>query len=125
MNRTLLIIVGWISVILALAGSVLPLVPAFPFVFLAGYCFMKSSKKLHQWFVETRLYKYNIETYVEGRKLRMQTKLLIVLGVSFTSIYGFYVAHHLNIDALKIILVLVWITNVVYFMFVVKTAPAA
>lgn len=120
MNNPILIALGWLCVILAIIGSVLPLVPAFPFVFLAAYLFAKGNQKVHDWFIKTKLYKHNFETYVNGRSLRVKTKLLIILGVSFTSIYGYFICHHFKIDFGKPLMILIWFSNFIYFGFIVK-----
>ena len=58
-RKVFYIVVGCIGVGLGAVGAVLPLLPAFPFLLLATFCFAKSSEKLHQWFTGTKLYKNN------------------------------------------------------------------
>ncbi len=53
---------------LGAVGVVVPLLPSFPFFAVGtGWLFAKSSEKLHYWFLNTRLYKNNLESYVQGR----------------------------------------------------------
>jgi uncharacterized membrane protein YbaN (DUF454 family) len=40
---------GWTSVGLAVIGAILPGIPTTPFVLLAGYFFMRSSREAHEW----------------------------------------------------------------------------
>jgi len=47
MSRIFLLITGWFATGLAILGVLLPLVPATPFLLVAGYCFGKSSPKWH------------------------------------------------------------------------------
>ena len=66
-KKIIYIIVGCLGVGLGAVGAVVPLLPAFPFLLLAAFCFAKSSEKLHNWFTGTKLYKDNLETYVQGK----------------------------------------------------------
>ena len=46
-KKLLYIILGCISVGLGAIGAVVPMLPAFPFLLLAAFCFARSSKRLH------------------------------------------------------------------------------
>ena len=39
-------------------------ISAFPFLMLAAFCFARSSRRLNDWFLSTRLYKNHLESFV-------------------------------------------------------------
>ena len=88
-KKILYIILGCIGVGLGAVGAVLPLLPAFPFLLLAAFSFAKSSKRLHSWFISTKLYKNNLESYVKGRGMTWKTKIRIMVIVTLTMSVGF------------------------------------
>ena len=51
MKKLLYLAGGFIGLGLGALGAALPLLPAFPFLLLAAYCFARSSERLHRWFV--------------------------------------------------------------------------
>ncbi|MGM9661343.1 MAG: YbaN family protein [Faecousia sp.] len=121
-KKILYITLGCIGVGLGALGAVLPLLPAFPFLLLAAFCFGRSSEKLHIWFVGTKLYKENLESYVQGRGMTRKTKVRIMVTVTVLMSIGFLMMHQVPVG--RIVLGGVWIFHIVYFLFGVKTIPA-
>lgn len=113
---------GCLGVGLGAVGAVLPLLPAFPFLMLAAFCFAKSSDRLHTWFINTKLYKKNLESYVKGRGMTAKTKAVILVSVSITMGIGFLMMGSVPVG--RIILGVVWAAHMLYFLFGVRTIPA-
>ena len=118
-KRLVFLIVGLVSLGVGALGAALPLLPAFPFLLLSACCFGKSSERLHTWFIGTKLYKNNLESYVAGKGMTRKTKVKIMLMVTALMSVGFIMMH--AVTAGRIVLVLVWVFHVVYFTFGVKT----
>ena len=121
MKRILWIILGCIGVGLGAVGAVLPLLPAFPFLFLAPFSFAKSSERLHTWFINTRLYKNNLESYVTHRAMTLRTKRRVMLTVTLLMAFGFTMMLLKGLYIPCGILAGVWVFHIVYFIFGVKT----
>ena len=90
-------ILGCLGVGLGALGAVLPLLPAFPFLLLAAFCFGKSSDRLHTWFIGTRLYKDNLESYVQGKGMTRKTKIRIMVTVTILMSIGFILMHQVPV----------------------------
>ncbi|RAQ30093.1 DUF454 domain-containing protein [Hydrogeniiclostridium mannosilyticum] len=118
-RKVLYIAVGCIGVGIGAVGAVLPLLPAFPFLLLAAFCFAKSSEKLHRWFTGTKLYKNNLESYVNGKGMTWKTKIRIMITVTLLMTVGFLMMRQVLIG--RIVLTCVWVFHIVYFVFGVKT----
>ena len=118
-KKAFFIVLGCLSLGLGALGAVLPLLPAFPFLMLAAFCFAKSSEKLHNWFVSTKLYKKNLESFVQGKGMTMKTKIRIMITVTILMSIGFIMMHAVPVG--RIILGFVWIFHVLYFIFGIKT----
>ncbi len=112
-------VVGFIGVGLGAIGAILPLMPAFPFLLLAAVCFTKSSPKLDAWFKSTKLYKCNLESYIEGCGMTVKTKVRIMILVSILMGIGFAMMHAVVVG--RIVLTFVWLFHIIYFTFWVET----
>ena len=73
--RTLLILLGSLSLALGVIGIVLPLLPTTPFLLLAAFCFLRSSHRLHQWLLRHRILGPYIDNYVNHRALSLRAKV--------------------------------------------------
>lgn len=102
-------------------GAVLPILPTFPFLLLAAFCFARSSERLHAWFQETKLYKENLEDYVAGNGMRKQAKIRIMCTVTVLMSIGFILMSSKGVYIGCIVLACVWIIHILYFCFKVKT----
>ena len=118
-KKIVYITLGCMGVGLGALGAVLPLLPAFPFLLLAAFCFGRSSDKLHTWFIGTKLYKDNLESYVQGRGMTARTKVRIMITVTILMGIGFVMMYRVPVG--RIVLGCVWVFHVLYFAFGVKT----
>ncbi len=118
-KKILFIVLGCIGLGLGAVGAVVPLLPAFPFLLLAAYSFARSSERLHRWFINTKLYKNNLESYVKGRGMTKRTKVRIMITVTVLMTFGFVMMHQVPVG--RIVLAAVWLFHIFYFAFGVKT----
>ena len=125
MKRILYIILGCVGVGLGAIGAVVPMLPAFPFLMLAAFCFARSSEKLDRWFKGTKLYQDNLADYVAGRGMTVKTKVRIMITVTLLMSIGFIMMGTKGIVTGCIVLGCVWAFHILYFCFGVKTIPAS
>lgn len=121
MKKAFFIIVGCIALVLGTIGVVLPILPTVPFYMITLFCFANSSKKLHDWFVGTTLYKKHLESFVEKRGMTIQTKLSIIAMVTLLMTVGFVMMFSKGVYVPCVILACVWIGHILYFGLRVKT----
>ena len=119
LKMMLLVIIGCIGVGLGALGVVLPILPTVPFLLLAAFCFARSSERLYNWFIGTKLYKNNLESYVKGEGMTRKTKIKIMVTVTVLMTIGFIMMDQVLVG--RIVLACVWVFHILYFVFGVKT----
>ena len=120
-KKILWITLGFIGVGLGAIGVVVPMLPAFPFLMLATISFAKSSERLHAWFINTKLYKSNLETYVKGQGMSWKVKIRVMITVTLLMAFGSFMMFRKDLLIPCAILGCVWLFHIVYFVWGVKT----
>lgn len=121
LRKAIYIILGCIGLILGAVGVIVPMLPAFPFLLLAAFGFARGSERLHSWFISTRLYKNNLETYVRGQGMTRRTKHRIITSVTVLILISMSILAICELYWVWSILIAVWAFHILYFVFGVKT----
>lgn len=125
LKQIIFLIIGCLSLALGCVGIVLPILPTVPFFLLTVFCFANSSQKLHDWFIGTQMYKKHLESFVQKKGMMVRTKATILTSVTALMAVGFVLMLRKGIIVPCVILAVVWVCHLVYFLFGVKTIPAA
>jgi len=120
-KKMLYLVTGVLAGVLGTIGIFLPILPTVPLYLLVAFCFARSSERLHIWFTGTKLYRDNLESYVQGQGMTRKAKVRIMVSVTVIMTVGFVMMDQLL--AARIVLALVWVFHVLYFGFRVKTIP--
>lgn len=111
-------VLGLFCLGLGVLGAALPVLPTVPFLLAALFCFARGSKRLHDWFVRTGLYRKHLESYAAHRAMTLKTKAGIMTMVTLVMAAAFCFMHSLPGRG---VLLAVWIFHVVFFTAFVKT----
>ena len=125
LKQIIVLIIGCLSLALGCVGIVLPILPTVPFFLLTVFCFANSSQKLHDWFIGTQMYKKHLESFVQKKGMTVRTKATLLTSVTALMAVGFVLMLRKGIIVPCVILAVVWVCHLVYFLFGVKTIPAA
>lgn len=116
--KVVLIILGFISMGIGIVGIVVPILPTTPFLLLASFFFAKGSKRFHDWFISTKIYKKYLESFVQSKAMTLKNKFTILLPVSCMLIITFIFVNNLYA---RLVLVILFIGKYLYFFTQIKT----
>jgi uncharacterized membrane protein YbaN (DUF454 family) len=73
-RRTLYRVLGWCSIGMAVVGAITPGIPTAPFVILAGYFFIRSSREAHEWVRQSRWFGPILRDWEDHRGVRRSVR---------------------------------------------------
>ncbi|MFO7887772.1 MAG: YbaN family protein [Eubacteriales bacterium] len=98
------IIMGTFFLILGIIGIFLPILPTTPFLLLTSYFYLKSSKKLHDWLINHKVFGEYIYNYITYKGIRKKDKIKTLSLLYLTLSISFY---FVDIIHVRIFLILV------------------
>lgn len=109
---------GFLFLGIGILGIILPMMPGTPFLFVSLFFFTKGSERIHNWFVNTKIYHQHLKPIKEKRRIPAKTKRNILLLVTIMlGIACYYTTnYHAKIAILVVLAVKYWV-----FLFYLKT----
>ncbi|MGE7904732.1 YbaN family protein [Peribacillus sp. NPDC094092] len=114
----LFFLLGSISLLIGIAGTVLPVLPGGPFYLFAAFCFAKSSKSIENWFKRTSLYEKYVEAFLQKKGMTRKEKIRINLIADFFIVISVF---YVDILLVKILLIALALYKHYYFIKKIKT----
>ena len=95
MLKKLLVVLGFISLILGIIGTLLPVMPTIPFLFAAYFCFSRGSDKFREWYLHSKFHKKYLKALAFYRSVPLIYKVMYVIGVmcffaALATVYFFF-----------------------------------
>lgn len=76
--KILLIVCGFIMVALGIFGIIIPGLPTTPFMILAAFCFMKSSRRMYKWVTTNKLFGNKVKKFIDNRAIPIRGKIFSI-----------------------------------------------
>lgn len=79
--KRVLVVLGFIALVLGIIGTLLPVVPTVPFLFVAYVCFSRGSDNFRRWYLNSIFHKKYIKAVKFYKTVPLIYKILYVIGV--------------------------------------------
>ncbi|CAH0540741.1 YbaN family protein [Vibrio marisflavi] len=103
---------GFICLLLAVIGIVLPVLPTTPFVLLASACFMRGSAKFRSWLHNHSVFGPILDNWHKSRAVSRSVKRRGVILITVSFALSIWIV---SVDWLKILLLLTYLVLICWF----------
>ena len=107
-----LIALGTISLAIGIIGIFLPLIPTTPLLLLTSYCYISSSEKLSEKFMNTKIYDKYVRNFHEKGGMTLKAKLCLTVPVSLLLLFMFITIEN---TMMRMIIIIMWLAKVIVF----------
>lgn len=85
-KRAIMLFCGLLSLLLGVAGIILPVLPTVPFILLSAFCFARSSDRLYNWLHQHPWFADGLKQWQQNRAIRksLKRRAYLVCAISFT-----------------------------------------
>lgn len=112
------IIPGFIAFGIGIAGVILPVLPGLPFFLVSSYCFAKSSKRIENWFKNTKVYEKYVMAFRQKKGMTLKEKMRINLIADICIILSLY---QVDLFWVQCMMIALGLYKHYYFIFKMKT----
>lgn len=112
LKKVVLIVVGTISMLFGIIGVFLPVLPTTPLLLLTSYCYIKSSDRLSEKFMKTKIYDKYVRNFHEKGGMTLKGKLMLTIPVSLMLLVMFI---KIDSNIMRMVIVIMWVAKVVFF----------
>jgi len=113
--KSILALLGLISLGLGIVGAFLPLLPTVPFVLLSAFLFARSSDRLHNWLITHKIFGQLIRDYHEDRGITIQGKVAAISMMWISNIISIALIIN-NILWLQILMSIITLSVTIYIL---------
>ncbi len=90
--------------ILGIIGIILPVLPTTPFFLLAAFCYMRSSKKLHDWLINHKVFGEYIYSYLRHRAIKKKAKISALIFLWATMLISIFILSNIYLQFMLVII---------------------
>lgn len=118
MKKALFVSLGFLFFGFGALGALLPVLPTTPFLLAAAACFAKGSLRFNRWFLNTKLYKGHLESFLRERSMTLKTKVSLCAFATSMLLIAFFMMDNLYG---RIVVLCVIAVKYYYFIFRIRT----
>lgn len=103
-KKIIYIFIGSVSLVLGIIGAFFPVLPTTPFLLLAAFCYMRSSRRMYQWLIHNKIFGAYVYSYVTYRAIPKKTKIRAITILWATLILSIIYVPLLYVKALLLVI---------------------
>jgi uncharacterized membrane protein YbaN (DUF454 family) len=103
-QKIIFLVLGILSTTFGIIGIFLPLLPTTPFLLIAAFFFLKSSKRLYKWLTTHKILGKFIYNYIKYRAITLKSKIFTILLLWISIGISIYLLKSLHFVILLIII---------------------
>ena len=103
---------GNISLALGVIGIALPILPTTPFLLLAAFCYLRSSKRRYEWLIQHPVFGPYVKDYLQHKAIKRKTKVIAITMIWLSLSYCIWIVS----GYLKVVLFVIGAAVTIYLL---------